>query len=165
MIDPNTSESIPPWHKQFWPWFIIALPACAVVASIWTLVIAVKGSDDLVVDEYYKDGMAINRQLVKKDVAQQLGISANLIIAGDQLEVVTSGPVNSDTLSLYLSHPIEADRDFDVILVRATSNRFRARLPQIPGERWHWILETGEGSDWRLDGALSAADFDAGHNH
>ena len=30
-----------PWYRQFWPWFIIALPCAAVVGSIATAIIAI----------------------------------------------------------------------------------------------------------------------------
>jgi hypothetical protein len=40
-----------PWYKQFWPWFIIALPASAVIASFFTLWLAISNPDQLVVDE------------------------------------------------------------------------------------------------------------------
>ena len=39
------------WYKQFWPWFIIALPASVVIASFVTLWIAISNPDHLVVDE------------------------------------------------------------------------------------------------------------------
>ena len=45
------TEDIEPWYKQFWPWFIIALPASAVIASFLTLWIAISNPDHLVVDE------------------------------------------------------------------------------------------------------------------
>ena len=40
-----------PWYRQFWPWFIIALPASAVVASFITLWLAISNPDQLVIDE------------------------------------------------------------------------------------------------------------------
>lgn len=48
--DPETGE-FEPWYKQFWPWFIIALPASVVVASFFTLWLAISNPDPLVVDE------------------------------------------------------------------------------------------------------------------
>jgi hypothetical protein len=40
-----------PWYRQFWPWFIIALPASVVIASFFTLWLAISNPDHLVVDE------------------------------------------------------------------------------------------------------------------
>lgn len=43
-----------PWYRQFWPWFIIALPTAAVIGSFISLWLAVSNPDYLVVsdDEY-----------------------------------------------------------------------------------------------------------------
>jgi hypothetical protein len=40
-----------PWYRQFWPWFIIALPAAVVIASFFTLWLAISNPDHLVLDE------------------------------------------------------------------------------------------------------------------
>lgn len=42
---------IEPWYKQFWPWFIIALPASVVIASFFTLWLAISNPDHLVVTD------------------------------------------------------------------------------------------------------------------
>jgi hypothetical protein len=39
------------WYRQFWPWFLIALPATSVVFSFATLYIAVSGADEVVPHE------------------------------------------------------------------------------------------------------------------
>jgi len=44
-------EDVEPWYKQFWPWFIIALPASAVIASFITLWLAVSNPVHIVVSE------------------------------------------------------------------------------------------------------------------
>ena len=55
---PKNSEHPPghdvPWYRQFWPWFIIALPASAVIASFISLWLAISNPDHLIVtdDEY-----------------------------------------------------------------------------------------------------------------
>ena len=49
---PHREQTVePPWYKQFWPWFIIALPASAVIASFITLYLAVSRPDYIVVDD------------------------------------------------------------------------------------------------------------------
>lgn len=47
----TTAEKNLPWYRQFWPWFIIALPASVVIASFYTLWLAISHPDQLVVDE------------------------------------------------------------------------------------------------------------------
>ncbi len=40
-----------PWYRQFWPWFLIALPLTSVVASFVTLWIAVTDADEVLPHE------------------------------------------------------------------------------------------------------------------
>ncbi|HEY2774647.1 MAG TPA: FixH family protein [Candidatus Binatia bacterium] len=34
-----------PWYRQFWPWFLVALPAASVILSISTLIVAIRHAD------------------------------------------------------------------------------------------------------------------------
>jgi len=45
--DPSTV----PWYRQFWPWFIIAIPASAVIGGFVTLWLALTHPDHLVVED------------------------------------------------------------------------------------------------------------------
>ena len=56
----------PPWYRQPWPWLLMAGPAIVVVAGIVTAVIAFTGADGVIADDYYKQGMAINRTLARE---------------------------------------------------------------------------------------------------
>ena len=47
---PAAGEGVP-WYRQFWPWFIIALPAAAVLASFFSLWLAISNPDYIVVDD------------------------------------------------------------------------------------------------------------------
>lgn len=152
-----------PWYKQFWPWFLISLPASVVVAGFITLYIANKHSDDLVADEPYKEGLAINRQLEKKLVAEQRGITARLLFTGvgneRRVEVRITGPSQDEGLKLALSHPLEADRDFEIPLQFSGSDLYIGRLAKPVSPRWHWILVSTTATPWRLDGSVSQSDF------
>ena len=66
----HAPEAAVPWHKQFWPWFIIALPTAAVIASFVSLWLALSHPDQLVVteDEY---------QQLKSDLKAQLPVNQN----------------------------------------------------------------------------------------
>ena len=148
-----------PWYRQFWPWFLILLPATVVVASLYTMYLASSGADDLVVDDYYKDGLAINRQLEKKQRSEALGVSADLAFSDELVTVQVTGPVDVAELDLLLSHPLEADRDFSVELTRTGPGEYRGALAAAVAPRWHWTLEsTGPGA-WRLDGSVASRDI------
>ena len=69
-----------PWYRQFWPWFLIALPATVVVAGLTTWWIAAHKADSLVVDDYYKEGLAINRQLRKQNITAVVLTSQEYVI-------------------------------------------------------------------------------------
>ena len=49
-----------PWYKQFWPWFLITVPVLTVIMSGFLIHFATSGEDSLVIDDYYKEGKAIN---------------------------------------------------------------------------------------------------------
>jgi hypothetical protein len=141
-----------PWYRQFWPWFLIVLPGTVVIAALWTLVIANRHADDLVVDDYYREGLAINRQLARQDRARILGLDATLSLSGRQLSVAVAGAAADQQLRLTLSHPMEAERDLVLPLTRIDTDLYRVELPVALTGRWHWIIDAGTGSDWRLDG-------------
>ena len=154
---PGTDDR--PWFRQFWPWFLIALPGSVVIAGFTTLYIANKHSDDLVVDDYYKNGLAINQRLGKDQRATDLGLRATLEITTGEVRLQLDGPVDNQELRLTLSHPLEADQDFSMVVGRYAAGGYSAALPHPVAPNWHWVLDAGEGSDWRLQGALTSHQF------
>lgn len=44
----------PPWYRQFWPWFLIALPLSAVLAGIVTLYLAAAAPDPVIKNDRYE---------------------------------------------------------------------------------------------------------------
>ncbi len=151
-----------PWYRQFWPWVLILLPASVVVASLYTVYLANRHADDLVVDEYYKDGLAINRQLERKQRAESLGITASLALSGEFVTATTGDGVMDPQLQLLLSHPLEADRDFTVPLARIGPGLYRGSLQHAVAPRWHWTLQQLDPQGWRLDGSVAPGDMEDG---
>ena len=141
-----------PWYRQFWPWFLILLPGTAVVASLYTLIIANQYADDLVVDDYYKEGLAINRQLKRQNEARVLELKATFTSQQRQLDIQLEGPIEASQLRLLLSHAMESDQDFAVPVQQVGRGHYRVLLPQVLKGRWHWALDEGVSSHWRLDG-------------
>lgn len=153
----STSSQVIPWYRQFWPWFIIALPTVAVIASIATVVIAFTKADSLVNDNYYKDGLAINQQLAQDHTAQQLGLQAaiRLDLTSGELLLDLSGDLNlPEQLEMLLIHPVDASLDYRLTLNHVAASRYRTDLPRLLPIRYHLRLQPVHGGDWRLNGSL-----------
>ena len=149
-------EDTEPWYRQFWPWFIIALPATAVVAGLITLYIATVNRDTLVKDDYYKEGLALNQDLARSRRAADLGITADLSYdPGTGDVVLTTAGVTGETrqLTLVLLHPTLASQDLSTTVARSADGRYRAQLPVLAPAKWRVQLFP-DGADWRIEARL-----------
>ncbi len=150
----------PPWWRQFWPWMLIALPACAVVASLVTLWLAISSADSLVVDDYYREGRAINRTIARDARAAELGLVATIERAPDgvRLSLLASETIDwPASLELRLVHATRAEHDRDLVLRALGAGHYVASGEALPqAGRWTLHLES-PANDWRL-----AAPVDAG---
>jgi len=137
-----------PWYREPWPWILMSGPAIVVVAGLATAWLAVRSDDGLVVDDYYKQGLAINRTLGRSEMAERLGISARLTLADGQVRVrVVSA--RDGAMSLKLVHPTRAGMDQSVKLDKVGPGIYAGRVQPLRAGRWHVVLEQ---SDWRLAG-------------
>jgi len=151
-------EDTEPWYRQFWPWFIIALPASAVVAGLATLWISMQTTDSLVVRS--DDGVrnAADRQISAERLASELGLAALVEIdaaTGVVSVVMRSGDLAEipALLEFELSHPAFADRDRLITLNKAMPDAdgnpvWVGHLLSVPDERYYAVLTSGD--DWRL---------------
>jgi len=150
-------EDTVPWYRQFWPWFLISLPAAAVLAGFVTLYLAASGSDTLVKDDYYKHGLAINQDLARVNRARELGIEAELRYDPMQGVLrVTAARIagNVGEIALRLTHPTRAELDQAVALGRRADGSFEASVQPLGPGNWHLDLLPASG-EWRLSGRLA----------
>ncbi len=135
VIDMNT-----PWYKQFWPWFLIFLPASVVVACMFTIYLAVTNADSLVVDDYSKKAMHINRDLRKIEYARGIGLSGSFSIQNNILSLDVSVQKNKITLApvlnMLLVHPTDSKKDFSVVLIRAQESIMGAKNEPVEQIRY-----------------------------
>jgi len=148
----QTPSQALPWYKQFWPWFIIALPATAVVAGITTLVLATRDPDGLVNDDYYKQGLLINQVMDKERQAQTLGLGIELQEQGRQLQLrlFSRGlALPPQSLSVLLAHPTRANRDQHIqVAYDAAAGAYILPLQSDQGD-WDLVVEPSQGQ-WRM---------------
>ncbi len=154
MKDINDDSQV--WYQQFWPWFVFALPATVVVAGIVTVLIAIRHSDNLVVDNYYKEGLAINQYLEQDKYALKNNLVAKLHInANTQLSLTLSELSDvSDHLLLHWQHPTNKKKDFSTVLTQRSNHHYEASLNDRISGRWYLTLSAfssaGDTSPWRL---------------
>jgi hypothetical protein len=160
----NDPISGAPWYRCFWPWFIVVLLGSTVAGSITTAVVAFRGSDSLVRDDWYKDGMAINRRIEGEERAASLGIRAegrfDFVTGEVWLDLSGSETEDLGAIVLELSHPTRAERDALLTLVRTPDGSYRGSLEApLQGRRFYARLEPSEpGSEWRLHGTLELSE-------
>jgi hypothetical protein len=148
----NPTESTP-WYRQFWPWVLIALPGTVVIASLVTIGIALDQPDGLVVDDYYKEGLAINRVIARDEAAARYGMAAELTLRDDFGTLRLSGkpPREPRTLTLRVLHATMDGQDQIVQLVPTADGRFTAPIDRLGPGRWDIQIEA---DDWRLTGSV-----------
>lgn len=153
-LEQRGTDPVEPWHKQFWPWFLIGLPGSVVIASVTTLFIAINNADDIVSDEYYKEGLAINRTLAADEKAKALQVQATLGVdfSTQQLSIDLQGQLlpAPKQLRVQFVHPVNADDDFTLFLTATAPTRYAGRLPQTLQGRWTIEIADAEASAWRL---------------
>jgi hypothetical protein len=130
------------WYKQFWPWFLIVVPLTSMVLSLTMLNLAFTGEDSMVIDDYYKEGRAINLKIQKLDQAKILNISTKTQVFTDYVEVtfISGEPENREALILDFFHSTQKFKDFSVTLLRDANGVYRAPLTGDVLGKWQLSL-------------------------
>ena len=148
MIEKRHNEDGKPCHKEFWPWFIVCLMGTVMTACLVTVYIAISGADQVVSDNYYKDGLKINQDLEKDQRAKALNLSAQISLDQHSFNITLSQPI-VQTIILKFIHPVEQAMDFSLELNSADQQHFSGELENPLSGRWY--LEIGDSGElWRL---------------
>lgn len=149
-----------PWYRHAWPWLLAIAPAAALIGGIVMLWLAVTTSDSLVVDDYYREGRAINQQLARDRLAGALGLRAELRFepqsaAGGAPAVTLQltaerGSAWPPELGLRIVHATIASLDREYRLEHVGDGRYRA-AGSAPQKAGRWLLQVEDaGRTWRL---------------
>jgi hypothetical protein len=155
MMRPSESGNTEPWYRQFWPWFLIGIPALAVVGGMITIYVATTRPHTMVVDDYARIGLATHRKMERDQRAAELGLAAMVSVREAPAEIsvrLEGGAPGTDYLVLKLSHPTLAASDRTMKLP-GYGGSYSARLEGPLEGRWYLQIEPPDG-DWRLAGEL-----------
>jgi uncharacterized protein len=142
-----------PWYREPWPWLLMAGPAAVLVAGAATTWIAFASADGLVAEDYYKQGLGINKRLAREEAAQRLGISAAIHVEPGAIRVELQGAA-PQALFVHLAHATRAGHDIRLRLGPTQSNLYETVLPPLAPGRWHAVIEDAQGT-WRIVKELS----------
>ena len=156
----NANSSHPlPWYREPLVWMVLAIPATAVLGGVVMLVLANATWDGLVADDYYRQGMQINRSLARDAEAARLGLGATVTFPGTGAVEVrltststststgASAGTDGDRPTLRFAHATRTNADVQVRLTRSAGGVWRGTLPPLPSGKWY--AELGN-ERWRL---------------
>ncbi|MDX1301763.1 FixH family protein [Photobacterium sp.] len=145
-----------PWYKQFWPWFVIAIPATSVIYSLTAVYIFSQNQVDLVAEDYYKEGKAINVDLSRLRVSDALKLKASVNV--DENSIVLNfdkGDLAAyPNLRVTFTHRTLANNDFTQMVSADLKGTYRFNAPEPLQGPWFVELEPFDG-DWMLQGRVN----------
>lgn len=146
-----------PWHRELFVWMLILIPFSAVVMAAVAITLAITSDDGVVVDDYYKHGLEINRVLERDKAASEYALLAKLRLrsALDRIELTLQAEQSfrrPDVLLLSLYHATRHGFDRQLFLERTTYDGYTSALPELAAGDWHLQLEA---DDWRLTGTFN----------
>lgn len=158
-----------PWYREPWFWLVMSPLVLVVVVSFFMVSIAVRHSDDVVSDTYYKESRLYHHRAEQDQHARELNLAGVLLFSPDE-KIVTldlRGELEyPEKLLLSLSHPVEADMDEHILLEQVSVGRYRGEVKAPLQHRWYLQVipelnpQEFRNAQWRLKGEI---DFDIGN--
>ncbi len=166
-IDPAEHEAVAPWYRQFWFWFVFGPLIFIIIMCGFTVSIALNNADDVVIDNYYKEGRMINQTLDQDKRASELGLIALVKFDLDKNKVNLrfdhprmDGKSHPDILLLNMGHPVKASFDQIIVLHKKTANQYQGELKSRPEYNWYLTLYATDtlanrnDAEWTLSGQI-----------
>jgi hypothetical protein len=137
-----------PWYRHRWPWLLMAGPAAVLVAGAITTWIAFASADGLVAEDYYKQGLAINKRIAREEEAARQGISAEVLLEKNAIRIRLSHTA-PEAIFVHLAHATRSGYDQRVRLTPNGAGVYEAALPPLAPGRWRIAIEDPRGA-WRI---------------
>jgi hypothetical protein len=141
-----------PWYKNSYVWLVLGIPSVAVIAGVVTLVIAIRTHDGLVVDDYYKRGLEINKVLTRDRIAESYDLKAHVAVSDEPGLIRVTLLANEafsypDDLKLTVAHATRGGFDQILPLTRISENVYEGPLRRLVRGGWYAQIEA---DDWRV---------------
>ncbi len=144
-----------PWYRHRWPWLLMAGPVIVIIAGAITTWLAATGNTALVADDYYKQGLTINRTLERERRADELGV--NIVVASEAVEegmtrigltlLMNKTDVYPQRLRVLLAHPTRSELDRELLLA-GESGHYSGAVRELEPTHWKLVIED-DARAWR----------------
>lgn len=137
----------------------MAGPAAVILAGIATTVLAVTSFDGLVADDYYKQGLGINRAIAREERARSLGLDASVQFNAERtrVRVVLRAGEQPPAIKVALVHPTRPDADQAITLHANADGIYEGAVRPPRAATLQLRIEDAEGR-WRLAGPWATKD-------
>ena len=137
-------------------WMLLAIPLSSVIVGMIMLTLAITSYSGLVVDDYYKRGMQINRTLERDATAARYAMASDVRFVEESSQVVVTLEADSDFLYpdsviLGIYHAVKPGQDKEIELRRISDKVYAGPVPEMIPGKWYSSLYT---NDWRLTGRI-----------
>ena len=147
----SEQTNTPIWYKEPYFWMLVCIPLSSVIMGSFFIYLAVSTKDTLVRDNYYKDGLAINQEMLWDKKADTLDIKLSLLIKDNTaiIKLLGSRQTPPNTLLLKLSHPTLEDRDRDAFLQVSENGDYIGFIESFEDSRFYLMVESID-QEWRV---------------
>lgn len=163
-LQPGKAKAVR-WYTEPWVWLVIAGPAIVIVAGFYTGYLAYQGADKVVAQDYYKQGLMVNTNILRDANARDRNMSADMgfdRVSGRIAIHVKSDVALPDTLQLSIAESSPRSAVNEIVrrgaLVQTAAGTYQLTyLPpsvQVSEANLLWHVKI-EASDWRLTGDWS----------
>lgn len=155
----QSNETSKPWHQYPLVWMMFAIPFSAVIMGVVMIWLAIDTDDGLVADDYYKQGLEINRVIERDKKAAELGLSA-VIEFDNSTRIIRiqfdKGSLETfpKSLPLHLQHATRANSDITVLLDHGMDDQYIGHVGQAISEGvWYFEIadKAGDDAGWKLN--------------
>lgn len=150
----KTNEPVTKWYQEPYSWMVFGIPLGTIAACMLMISIASSNPDGLVIDDYYKEGLAINRVLAREARAKELGLAVARLDIGEReyqlalhlADGASPLPAQVDVLFAHATRTT-TDRATVASAIDSVSGVYRGPIEDLEVGPWYVAVSA---DDWRL---------------
>lgn len=140
------------WFKNPWVWLVIFFPVLSVVAGIATVIITSQNQPEMVIDDYYKKGKAINQELTLYNKAEELNVDLQIKVNDSRIEIKTNDKYPA--LKISMIHSTLGAKDFSLVVTPNSIGTLSSVVENNVDGKWQIIVSPMDES-WKIKSELA----------